>query len=95
VEVVVGMNARGLICLIAWLLGFSAPQPADGAVNEWIKPTSGYWKSRLPGHSGCCLTHADVVFANAGWKALAIGTNAAQSFPQSMERAITARGCAR
>jgi hypothetical protein len=82
---VVSMNTHGLICLVAWSIGFSGPQPAAGAANEWTKPTSGYWEEQaywslevLPN-----ATQA-VEFANAGWKALAIGTNAAQSFPQSM-----------
>jgi hypothetical protein len=52
--------------------------------NHWTKPTSGYWEE--PFWSLAVLPDAtqSVVFNNPGWKALAIGTNAAQNFPDSM-----------
>lgn len=59
---------------------------ADTPVNAWIKPTSGYWEEQTSWSLGVLpdATQA-VVFTNAGWKALAIGPNTAQNFPQSMQ----------
>src|SRR5687768_9919419 len=78
------MTTRALICLVASMSYFSSPHPAAGAINEWTKATSGYWEE--PYWSLGILPDASqsVVFNNAGWKALAIGPNTAQNFPQSM-----------
>lgn len=52
--------------------------------NSWTNPASGNWQDSswslgvLPG------TNQDIFFTNAGWKALAIGSATAQSFPQTM-----------
>src|SRR5882757_9878691 len=79
------MKTRRLTCFVVLSLGFSAPHPADGAVNEWTKPTSGYWEEQAFWSLGVLPDATQsVLFTNAGWKALAIGTNAAQNFPQSM-----------
>jgi hypothetical protein len=66
-------------------LFFVAMAPAVAQVNSWTKPTSGYWEEQafwslevLPDFT------QSVEFTNAGWKALAIGPQTAQSFPQSM-----------
>src|SRR5882724_11335214 len=59
---------------------------ADSLVNAWTKPTSGYWEEQaywslemLPDAT------QSIIFTNAGWKALALGANTAQNFPQSMQ----------
>ncbi len=57
----------------------------EAALNNWIKPTSGFWEEQtFWSLGGLPNATEDVEFVNAGWKALVIGTNTAQSFPQSM-----------
>jgi hypothetical protein len=58
----------------------------DPVVNSWMKPTSGYWEEQAYWSLGVLPDATQsVVFTNEGWKALAIGPNTAQSFPQSMQ----------
>ena len=53
--------------------------------NSWTKSTSGYWEEQTYWSLGILPDATqDVLFTNSGWKALAIGTNAAQKYPQSM-----------
>lgn len=62
----------------------SAPSQAD--VNSWTKPISGFWEEQAFWSMGVPPDAAqDVVFTNANWKALAIGTNVLQQFPESMQ----------
>jgi hypothetical protein len=70
---------------IALLLVFAAA-PGFAQVNSWTKPTSGAWEEQahwslgvLPGST------QTVMFTNAGWKALAIGPNTVQNFPESTQ----------
>src|SRR5882757_3044473 len=80
------MKTRRLTCFVVLSLGFSAPHPADGAINSWTKPTSGYWEEQASWSLGVLPDATQsVMFTNAGWKALAIGANTAQNFPQSMQ----------
>ncbi len=55
-------------------------------VNSWISPTSGNWEDQASWSLGV-LPNAtqSIMFTNAGWKALAVGPNTAQNFPQSMQ----------
>jgi hypothetical protein len=52
--------------------------------NAWTSPSSGHWEDPdwslgvLPGPNQAIL------FTNAGWKALAIGPNTSQNYPQTM-----------
>jgi hypothetical protein len=58
---------------------------ADAAeLNSWTKPTSGNWEE--PQWSLGVLPGADqsIMITNQGWKAVAIGPNAALNFPQSL-----------
>lgn len=56
----------------------------QGQTNSWTNAASGYWDDpdwslgELPGPG------QTILFTNAGWKALAIGTNASQNFPQTL-----------
>jgi hypothetical protein len=74
--------SHSLITLI--LLGGLWGWDAGAQTNSWTNSVSGYWEGsdwslgELPGAS------QTVLFTNAGWKALAIGTNTTQSFPQSL-----------
>lgn len=67
-------------------LFFVAVAPAVAATNSWTKPTSGNWEEQAFWSLGV-LPNAtqDVLFTNAGFKALAIGPLTAQNFPQSMQ----------
>jgi hypothetical protein len=57
---------------------------ASGQVNSWTNSASSYWEDShwslgiLPG------TNQTVLFTNAGWKALGIGSVTAQQFPQTL-----------
>jgi hypothetical protein len=61
-----------------------APDSEDGA-NSWTKTTSGYWEEpywslgQLPAYA-----QNGVVFTNAGWKALAIGSSTTMNYPESL-----------
>ena len=65
--------------------GLATVSGQTGGTNSWTKPTSGYWEE--PFWSLGVLPDAtqSVLFTNAGWKALAIGSGTAQNFPQSMQ----------
>jgi len=59
---------------------------AQSTANSWTKPTSGYWEEQASWSLGVLPDATqDVQFNNAGWKALAIGAQTAQNFPQSMQ----------
>ena len=72
--------ARVVLPLLAALAGLDA----NCQTNSWTGPVSGYWEDanwslgQLPGPG------QTILFTNAGWKALAIGTNTTQSFPQTL-----------
>src|SRR5437867_13281744 len=67
-------------------LFFVAIAPAVADINSWTKPTSGYWEEQAYWSLGKLPESTQsVMFTNAGWKALAIGANTAQNFPQSMQ----------
>ena len=78
-----GTLAKFLVILL--LGGFNAAGQGNGGLNEWIKPTSGYWEEpfwslgRLPGNDNDLIA-----FRNAGWKALAIGANTTANYPGSL-----------
>jgi hypothetical protein len=64
------------------LLAPSSP----AAVNSWIKPTSGAWEEQASWSLGVLPDQTQSIeLTNAGWKAVAIGANTAQSFPGSMQ----------
>ena len=79
------MNTPRLICLVALSLYFNAPHPAEGATNEWTKPTSGYWEEAswslgvLPS-----FEQDPVAFRNPGFKALGIGANTTANYSNSL-----------
>lgn len=77
-----GARVLRMACLS--VLSFSS-FPALGDTNSWTKPTSGYWEEQAYWSLGVLPDSSQsVVFNNPGWKALAIGTNAAWNFPDSM-----------
>src|SRR5437763_6127229 len=70
---------------IAFLF-FVAIAPAVADVNSWTKPTSGYWEEQTSWSLGVLPNQSQSIYiTNAGWKAVAIGPNTAQNFPQSMQ----------
>ena len=56
-------------------------------VNTWVKPTSGYWEESTANWSLGILPNSSqsIYITNAGFKAVAIGANTSQNFPQSMQ----------
>jgi len=76
------LHGLGLFLFICNPLGLLGVTP----VNSWLKPTSGYWEEPTYWSLGVLPDATQsVVFTNEGWKALAIGPNTAQNFPQSMQ----------
>lgn len=79
------MCRRGLICLVGLFFCLCGQRLAVGAVNGWTKPTSGYWEEQAYWSLGVLPDATqDIVFTNAGWKALAIGSGTVQTVPQSL-----------
>jgi hypothetical protein len=67
------------------ILFFVTVGSAIAVTNSWTKPSSGYWEEQAFWSLGVLPDATqDVLFTNPGWKALAIGTNALQRFPESM-----------
>ena len=59
---------------------------AVGQVNSWINPSSGYWETQSSWSLGVLPNQSQSIYiTNAGWKAVAIGANTAENFPQSMQ----------
>ncbi|HMC28525.1 MAG TPA: hypothetical protein VKM56_12105, partial [Verrucomicrobiae bacterium] len=55
-------------------------------MNSWTKPTSGNWEEQAYWSLGVLPDATqDIQFNNPGWKALAIGAQTAQNFPQAMQ----------
>jgi hypothetical protein len=79
-----GARFRRSSCFIPILI-FVATSLAVADTNIWTKPSSGYWEEQTNWSLGTLPDATQIVlFTNAGWKALAIGTNASENFPQSM-----------
>jgi hypothetical protein len=63
----------------------AAAIPASFAANIWTKSSSGYWEepywsaNHLP-----ILADGPILFTNAGWKALAIGSGTTSNYPNSL-----------
>src|SRR6185295_6590955 len=59
--------------------------PALADTNSWTKPDNGFWEEQAYWSLGVLPDATqDVLFNNAGSKALVIGPQTAQNFPQSM-----------
>ena len=69
------------------LLFFCTQSGVFGDTNAWIKPTSGYWEENPTNWSLGALPDQSqsIYITNTGFKAVAIGANTAQNFPQSMQ----------
>lgn len=72
----------GILGVVLLLAGSGVP--ANGQVNSWTGAGSGNWEDSnwslevLPG------TGQTILLTNAGFKAVAIGTNTAENFPQTL-----------
>src|SRR3954462_2707091 len=65
-----------------YLIAHSA---AMADVNSWIKPTSGNWEESASWSLGVLPDATQSIdLSNPGWKAVAIGSQTARDFPQSM-----------
>ena len=80
-----GGNCFSLTLVMAFLL-LASSAPAVNPVNSWINPGSGYWEDSSSWLLGLIPDQSQsIMITNAGWKAVVIGTNAAQKFPQSLQ----------
>ena len=80
-----GMQSFRVFLGFVLTISLSAPTLVGGAENNWTKPNSGNWEEQAYWSLGVLPDATQsVLFTNAGWKALALGANTAQNFPQSM-----------
>jgi hypothetical protein len=71
--------------LVAISLYLIAHSVAMADVNSWIKPTSGNWEESASWSLGVLPDATQSIdISNPGWKAVAIGSQTARDFPQSM-----------
>jgi hypothetical protein len=77
------MNTTVYPALFLHLLFFLAFQ-GTALENSWTKPTSGYWEEPYWSLGTLPSDGQSVVFTNAGWKALAIGSSTTTRFPESL-----------
>ncbi len=71
--------------LISSSLALVAVTGSSLTPNSWVKPSSGSWQDQTAWSLGTLPAgNQAILFTNAGWKALAIGADTAQNFPQSM-----------
>ena len=76
---------RLLLVISSVIVVPNTPSLVAAAENSWIKPTSGNWEEQASWSLGVLPDATQsILFTNAGWKALAIGANTAQNFPDSM-----------
>ena len=57
---------------------------ANSLTDSWTNSVSGYWEDPYWSLGALPGAGQTVLFTNAGWKALAIGANTAQNFPQTL-----------
>jgi hypothetical protein len=73
------------ISLFLLVLGLLSTGRAQ-VINAWTNATSSYWEYQTNWSLGILPNQSQSVsITNAGWKAVAIGPNTAQNFPQSMQ----------
>jgi hypothetical protein len=71
--------------LLSLSLSLIAAPGSSQTLNSWVKPTSGDWQDQTAWSLGTLPdSNQAILFTNAGWKALAIGSDTAQNFPESM-----------
>src|SRR2546430_14243531 len=77
-------SIAGLGIVLTTLLAPHAFGQTSATENSWTKPSSGYWEEQAYWSLGVLPDATQsVLFTNAGWKALAIGAQTSQNFPQS------------
>lgn len=78
-------GAGFFLLIFVSIVCFAASTSFAQQLNSWTKPTSGNWEEQAYWSLGVLPDATqDIQFNNAGWKALAIGAQTAQNFPQSM-----------
>ncbi len=76
-------GAGRTLCLIAAITFTSTSVFAQ--TNSWITPTSGNWEDAPSWSLGALPGPGEtILLTNSGWKALAIGPNTSQIFPQTL-----------
>src|SRR5437867_412960 len=74
-----------VLVIVAGLLAITPQNSSAQSTNEWTKPTSGYWEEPYwsLGHLPS-MQDDGVLFANDGYKALAIGPSTTANYPTSL-----------
>jgi hypothetical protein len=68
--------------LLLFAVGLSPTVHAQ--VNSWTKPSSGNWEESVWSLGTLPGAGQSIMITNEGWKAVAIGANTAQNYPQSL-----------
>jgi len=66
------------------LVPASGSGPSPGLVNNWTNPASGNWEDLKWSLGILPASSQTIMITNQGWKAVAIGANTTQNFPQSL-----------
>ena len=79
-----GGNGASLALVIGILLCFQDPLTTNAQTNSWTGSTSGNWEDLSWSLGVRPGPGQDILFTNAGWKALSISQNTANNFPQTL-----------
>jgi hypothetical protein len=80
----ISRQCRLLKIALAGFLFLACCLAAMAQTNSWTGSVSGYWENLDWSLGILPATNQNILFTNAGWKALAIGPNTAQNFPQTL-----------
>jgi hypothetical protein len=69
---------------LVFAIGFSLTRFSSAQTNSWTSPTSGNWEDASWSLGAPPGPGQTILFTNAGWKALSIGQNTANNFPQTL-----------
>jgi len=81
------MRAKRIVLrigILALLLSICSVAMAQTNTNSWTKSVGGNWEELYWSLGILPNSYLAVALTNAGWKALAIGANTAQNFPESL-----------
>jgi hypothetical protein len=74
-----------ILCCLTGLFFFHFPPVVFAQTNSWTNSVSGNWEDPYWSLGELPSANQDVLLTNAGWKALEIGPNTVQNFPQTMK----------
>lgn len=74
---------RGLVFVVFCTL--SSSLFADSPINAWTNPVSGNWEDLKWSLGIRPAADQAIMLTNQGWKAIAIGPNTVQNFPETLD----------